>query len=60
MVYLLRLKRHKILRGIRRIIQFEDDKGARAVGATEGGVTTVVTGAGSVYALAAEAAERGL
>ena len=46
--------------GFMHLIQFEDDKGARAVGATEGGVTTVVTGAGSVYALAAEAAERGL
>ncbi|MDF2982746.1 MAG: GguC protein [Devosia sp.] len=46
--------------GFMHLIQFQDDKGARAVGATEGGVTSVVTGAQSVYALAAEAAERGL
>ncbi|MGC4077395.1 MAG: hypothetical protein QM702_10250 [Rubrivivax sp.] len=42
------------------LIQFTDDKGNKAVGVTEGGNTSVVTGAGSVYALAAEAAERGL
>ena len=29
------------------LIQFQDDTGARAVGATEGGTTSVVTGAGS-------------
>ncbi len=42
------------------LIQFTDDTGARAVAATEGGITSTVAGAPSVYALAAEAAERGL
>lgn len=42
------------------LIQFEDESGARAVGATIAGATQLVTGAGSVYALAREAAERGL
>ncbi len=42
------------------LIQFETDKGTRAVAATEGGVTSTVAGATSVYALALEAADRGL
>ena len=42
------------------LIQFTDDTGARAVAATEGGITSTVAGVPSVYALAAEAAERGL
>jgi hypothetical protein len=42
------------------LIQFEDEAGARAVAATEGGTTSVVTGAGSVYSLAREAADRGI
>lgn len=42
------------------LIQFEDESGARAVGATIAGATQLVTGAGSVYALAREAAERGV
>ncbi|MBN9315296.1 MAG: hypothetical protein J0I99_06130 [Devosia sp.] len=42
------------------LIQFIDDKGNRAVGATEDGTTSTVTGVASVYAFAAEAAERGL
>ncbi len=42
------------------LIQFQDDNGARAVAATEGGTTSVVTGAGSVYSLAREAADRGV
>jgi hypothetical protein len=41
------------------LIQFTDAAGKRAVGATEGGVTRVVTGAASVYALAVEAADAG-
>ena len=41
------------------LIQFTDEAGKRAVGATEGGVTKVVTGAASVYALAIEAADTG-
>jgi hypothetical protein len=41
------------------LIQFTDENGARAVGFTEAGATRVVTGAASVYALAAEAAETG-
>jgi len=42
------------------LIQFQDDNGARAVAATEGGTTSVVNGAGSVYSLAREAADRGV
>ena len=42
------------------LIQFQDETGARAVAATEGTTTSVVTGATSVYQLATEAAERGL
>jgi hypothetical protein len=42
------------------LIQFIAADGSRAVAVTEGGATSVVTGAASVYALAAEAAERGL
>ena len=42
------------------LIQFTDERGSRAVAVTEGGTTSVVTGALSVYALAKEAAERGL
>ena len=42
------------------LIQFTDERGSRAVAVTEGGTTSVVTGAPSVYALAKEAAERGL
>ncbi len=42
------------------LIQFQDDNGARAVAVTEGGTTNVVTGAGSVYSLAREAADRGV
>ena len=41
------------------LIQFEGENG-RAVAATEGGNTSIVTGATSVYGLASEAAERGL
>ena len=41
------------------LIQFTDEAGKRAVGATEGGVTKVVTGEASVYALAIEAADTG-
>ncbi|MGN6486937.1 MAG: AraD1 family protein [Devosia sp.] len=41
------------------LIQFTDEAGKRAVGATEGGVTKVVTGGASVYALAIEAADSG-
>jgi hypothetical protein len=41
------------------LIQFQDEAGARAVAATIDGVTQVVTGAGSVYALAREAADSG-
>jgi hypothetical protein len=42
------------------LIQFTDDSGKRAVGVTEGGTTSVVAGASSVYALAVEAIERGV
>ncbi|HEY9012330.1 MAG TPA: AraD1 family protein [Devosia sp.] len=42
------------------LIQFEDESGARAVAATDNGATQVVNGAGSVYALAREAADRGV
>ena len=42
------------------LIQFQDDNGARAVAATEGGATSLVSGAGSVYSLAREAADRGV
>lgn len=41
------------------LIQFTDAAGQRAVGATETGVTRVVNGAASVYALALEAADSG-
>ena len=40
------------------LIQFQDETGARAVAATEGTTTSVVTGATSVYELATEAALR--
>lgn len=40
------------------LIQFQDENGQRAVAAIEGGSASVVNGAGSVYALAAEAADR--
>ncbi len=42
------------------LIQFTDERGSRAVAVTEGGTTSVVNGATSVYALATEAIERGL
>jgi len=42
------------------LIQFQDDTGARAVAATENGATRLVQNAASVYALAVEAADRGL
>lgn len=42
------------------LIQFLDEQGRRAVGVTEGGVTSTVTGATRVYDLAVDAAERGL
>lgn len=42
------------------LIQFAADKGGRAVAATEGGVTSLVVGATSVYELALEAGRRGL
>jgi hypothetical protein len=42
------------------LIQFAADKGGRAVAATEGGVTSLVAGATSVYQLALEAGRRGL
>ena len=42
------------------LIQFTDERGNRAVAVTEGGTTSTVNGATSVYALATEAIERGL
>jgi hypothetical protein len=42
------------------LIQFRADNGGRAVGATLGGATHAVGGVDSVYALALEAARRGL
>ena len=41
------------------LIQFQADNGTRAVAAVEGGIASVVSGAGSVYSLAREAADRG-
>jgi hypothetical protein len=42
------------------LIQFQAENGTRAVAAVEGGTTSIVTGAGSVYSLAREAADRGV
>jgi hypothetical protein len=42
------------------LIQFKDEAGARAVAATENGTTRVVQNAASVYALAVDAADRGV
>jgi hypothetical protein len=42
------------------LIQFTTEAGTRAVAVTEGGTTSVVNGATSVYALAIEAIERGV
>ncbi len=42
------------------LIQFKEQTGARAVAAIEGGIASTVNGAASVYALASEAADRGL
>src|SRR5688500_17115065 len=44
--------------GAMQLIQFEDETGQRAVAVIEGGAARTVTGAGSVYALAREAADR--
>jgi hypothetical protein len=41
------------------LIQFTDESGKRAIGATDGGITKVVAGAQSVYELALEAADSG-
>ena len=42
------------------LIQFQDENGQRAVAAIEGAVASVVNGAGSVYSLAREAADRNI
>jgi len=42
------------------LIQFQDESGQRAVAAIEGAIASVVIGAGSVYSLAREAADRNI
>jgi len=42
------------------LIQFQDENGQRAVAAIQGDTASVVTGAGSVYSLAREAADRNI